>query len=86
MNKTAKITIGALSVLMLFFVLMAQIQRAEVDKQKIAALEHAAMALKSKQEAERQAELALASAAQAREAENKAHLAMQELRDCQKGK
>lgn len=83
MNKTAKIIIGALSVLVLFFVLMAQIQRTEADKQKVAALENAAMTLRSQQEAEKQAELALVSAAHATEAQIHAEKIMKDLQECQ---
>lgn len=83
MNKTAKIIIGVLSVLILIFVLMAQIQRTEADKQKMAALENAAMTLKSQQEAEKAAELSLVSAAQAMEAQIRAEKTMKDLQECQ---
>ncbi|MEQ9287038.1 MAG: hypothetical protein RIG77_09035 [Cyclobacteriaceae bacterium] len=83
MNKTAKIIIGALSILVLFFVLMAQIQRTEADKQKGAVFQSAEMAQKSQQEAEKQAELALVSAAHATEAQIHAEKIMKDLQECQ---
>ncbi|MEQ6119979.1 hypothetical protein [Reichenbachiella sp. MALMAid0571] len=93
MNKAAKIIISILVVLCAFFILMAQIQRSEAEKQAEAAKIATIQADLHAEEAKNQAKRAVRLAADAVAAENKAMYAqketervMVELQKCKSGK
>ncbi len=86
MNKTAKIIIAIEAAIILFYVVVAQIERAEGDKLKVEAEMNYEMIEKCQKEAQIQAEQAEHYAAQALLAQNEAERAMAELQKCQSGK
>jgi len=86
MNKTAKIIIAIEALIILFYVVVAQIERAEGDKLKLEAVMNYEMKEKYQKEAEIQAEQAQNYAAQALLAQNEAKRVMEALQKCQSGK
>lgn len=86
MNKTAKIIIGILVLVSVFFLLYAQIKTAEAEKQAGNALKYSKENQALKAEAERQAELALRRTAEALEAQYEARTALEQLGECEKSK
>lgn len=86
MNKTAKIIIGILVIVSVFFLLYAQIQAHEAQKQKQVSMELVGENEKLKSQAEGIAAEPIKLAAMAREAEYRAQEAEQQLEECKSSK
>lgn len=85
MNKTAKIIIAIEAVIILFYVVVAQINQAEGEKSRLEAEMNYEMIVNCQKEAEIQAQQAQNYAAQAILAQNEVERAMTELQKCQSG-
>lgn len=74
MKLWIKIVLGGQVLLILFFFVLAQIQKKEAEKQTVMALMETGNALKAREEAEKQAEMAERHIAMARAAQAEAEL------------